>query len=214
MRTSARARRLSLRADPARGLVEIVVPEGVAQGDVERFVCRHLPWIRSRLAALPPRIPFADGATIPYLGIEHAVRHVPALRGRPIRCNGELQVGGDAEFLARRVRDYLKAEALRELSSRTLAKAATLGAQVSKITIRDPKSRWGSCAADGRLSFSWRLIMAPEPVLDYVVAHEVAHLREMNHSPRFWACVARLTPHVARHRDWLKSYGAQLLRYG
>lgn len=214
LRASARARRLCLRADPARGLVEIVVPDGVGRGEVERFVRRHLPWIRSRLAALPPRIPFEDGCDVPYLGVFHAVRHIPALRGDPHRVDGELRVGGGSEFLPRRVRDYLKAEALRELSARSLVKAAALGAKVTRISVRDPRSRWGSCAADGRLSYSWRLIMAPEPVLDYVVAHEIAHLEEMNHSPRFWACVARLTPHVGRHRDWLKANGAQLLRYG
>ena len=116
--------------------------------------------------------------------------------------------------MARRVRDFLMAEARRELGERARAKAERIGARVAAVTIRDTRSRWGSCSATGRLSFSWRLILTPEPVLDYVVGHEVAHLREMNHSPRFWALCAELTAEVAGPRVWLKANGARLLRYG
>ncbi|MGQ9370852.1 M48 family metallopeptidase [Azospirillum sp. ST 5-10] len=214
LRESARTRRLTLRVDAGRGLIQVVVPPGLSEAEVRRFVDRHEGWVRARLAALPPQLPFADGGTVPYLGEDHLIRHDAALRGGTRRAGGAILVGGQPEHVARRVRDFLVAEARRVLAERARAKAAGIGARVAAVTVRDTRSRWGSCSATGRLSFSWRLILTPEPVLDYVVAHEVAHLREMNHSPRFWALCARLTADVAGPRAWLRSNGARLLRYG
>ncbi len=214
LRESARSRRMTLRVDAARGLIQVVIPVGVAEEEALRFVGRHDGWVRARLAALPPQLPFADGATVPYMGVDHVVRHDPDLRGGTRREGGAILVGGQAEHVARRVRDFLLSEARRELAERSRAKAALIGARVAAVTVRDTKSRWGSCSATGRLSYSWRLILTPEPVLDYVVGHEVAHLREMNHSPRFWALCASLVPDVAGPRNWLKTNGARLLRYG
>lgn len=211
---SPRARRLTLRLDSGSGQVLVVAPRSVAVAEVARFVTRHADWIRRRLAALPPHRPFADGAMVPYLGVEHVVRHDPGRR-RPVeRADGIFHVGGRAEHLARRLGDHLKAEAGRELSARALDKAAAIGRRVTGVTVRDTRSRWGSCSAAGRLSFSWRLILAPEPVLDYVVAHEVGHLAEMNHGPRFWALVERLHPSVDEARGWLRVHGPALHRYG
>jgi predicted metal-dependent hydrolase len=130
------------------------------------------------------------------------------------RENGVVTAPGAPEHLARRVTDFLKAEARREIALRTRAKAASLGKPVTAITIRDTKSRWGSCNSAGRIAFSWRLIMAPEFVLDYVVAHEVAHLAELNHGVRFWRLCASLTeadPKAAR--AWLKRHGPELHSY-
>lgn len=214
LREHARARRMTMRVDPARGLIRVVVPVGVPVPEVQRFVARHGDWVRSRLEALPPELPFADGAAVPVLGIEHTVRHLPTLSGGTRREDGALLVGGAAEHVARRVRDHLVGEARRLLGERARAKAALIGARVAAVTVRDTRSRWGSCSASGRLSFCWRLILAPEPVLDYVVAHEVAHLSEMNHSDRFWALCRTLTADVTGSRAWLKANGARLLRYG
>ncbi len=218
LRESARATRMTLRVDPGRGLVQVVIPVGVSETDARHFIGRHDGWLRARLAALPPSLPFQDGASIPYLGVEHVIRHRPDLRGATRIEDGALLVGGQAEHVARRVRDFLVDAARRELAARARAKAATLGARVAAVTVRDTKSRWGSCSATGRLSFSWRLILTPESVLDYVVGHEVAHLREMNHSARFWALCASLTtelnPDVDLPRAWLKTNGTRLLRYG
>ncbi|AWK87670.1 M48 family metallopeptidase [Azospirillum thermophilum] len=218
LRESARATRMTLRVDAGRGLVQVVVPVGVSEADALRFVGRHDGWVRARIAALPPALPFADGALVPFLGTDHVIRHLPDLRGATRREDGAILVGGRAEHVGRRVRDFLMAEARRELAERARQKAATIGARVAAVTVRDTRSRWGSCSATGRLSFSWRLILTPEPVLDYVVGHEVAHLKEMNHSARFWALCARLTadlnPDVAVPRHWLKTNGARLLRYG
>ncbi|TWA67100.1 hypothetical protein FBZ82_10772 [Azospirillum brasilense] len=214
LRESARARRMTLRVDAGRGLIQVVIPVGVPEAEALRFVGRHDGWVRARLAALPPQLPFADGAVVPYLGIDHLIRHSPELRGATRRADGAILVGGRAEHVARRVRDFLMAEARRELAERSRAKAALIGARVAAVTVRDTKSRWGSCSATGRLSFSWRLILTPESVLDYVVGHEVAHLREMNHSQRFWTLCAQLTGDVRTPRLWLKANGARLLRYG
>jgi predicted metal-dependent hydrolase len=214
LRESPRATRMTLRVDPARDLIQVVVPRGVTEAEAARFVARHADWVRSRLAAMPPRLPFADGAVLPFLGDDHVVRHDPRHRGGTLRAGGEIRVGGGAEFLARRVRDFLVTEARRELCARSRAKAERIGAAVGAVAVRDTRSRWGSCASTGRLSFSWRLILAPEPVLDYVVAHEVAHLREMNHGPRFWRLVASLNPDADGARAWLKANGVRLLRYG
>lgn len=218
VRSSPRARRMSLRVDAARELVRVVVPPGVPDREVARFVGRHLDWVRQRLAALPPRPTLGHGAVVPVLGVDHTIRHDPGSRIAARLSHGpagpEIVVGGGAEFLARRVTDLLKAEARRQLSTRAKAKAARIGATVAAVTVRDTKSRWGSCSATGRLSFCWRLVLAPEAVLDYVVAHEVAHLREMNHSPRFWALCASLAGDVEAPRDWLKANGARLHRFG
>lgn len=218
LRESARATRMTLRVDAGRGLVQVVIPVGVSEADARRFVGRHDGWLRARLAAMPPQLPFAEGAIVPFLGIDHVIRHLPDLTGATRRADGAILVGGRAEHVPRRVRDFLMAEARRELAARARAKAAAIGARVAAVTVRDTRSRWGSCSATGRLSFSWRLILTPEPVLDYVVGHEVAHLKEMNHSARFWALCAQLTaelnPDVAVPRAWLKTNGTRLLRYG
>ena len=214
MRTSPRARRLTLRIDPAEDAVELVLPRGVTMREGLRFAAGKSGWILTRLTARPPRVPFAAGAVLPYLGIDHVIRHRPDARGVVWRDGGELHVAGREAHLPRRVGDWLKSEARRELSRRASAKAAVIGRRIRRIGLRDPKTRWGSCAPSGVLSFSWRLVLAPEPVLDYVVAHEVAHLVEPNHGPRFWRLVGQLTPDVDGPRAWLRRHGHRLLRYG
>jgi predicted metal-dependent hydrolase len=215
-RHSARAQRLSLKVDHARGRVVLVAPIAVARRQAIDFLARHEGWLATRVAQLPATRPFADGETIPVLGIPHLIRgDAGRLRGLPARADGAITVPGAPDHLPRRLTDFLKAEAKREIGTRARAKAARLGRPVAAVTVRDTRSRWGSCSGAGRLAFSWRLIMAPEFVLDYVVAHEVAHLREMNHGPRFWKLCAQLTdadPKAAR--AWLKSHGGALHAYG
>jgi hypothetical protein len=214
VRPAARARRVTLRVDGRSGEAVLVSPPEVPAADLERFVARHRDWLAARLAALPARVAFADGAEVPFLGEPHRVRHDPRARRPVAREAGEFRVGGAAEHLARRLADYLASEARRELSARTAECAGRLGARVRHVGVRDTRSRWGSCSAQGSLNFSWRLVLAPEFVVDYVVAHEVAHLREMNHSKRFWALVADLTPHAPEAKAWLKRHGARLHLYG
>ncbi len=192
------------------------MPRRGSQGEALRFLEANRNWVERRLAALPPRIELADGAAIPLFDAPHRIRHVGKLRGKgPAWVEaGEIRVTGDQAFVARRVRDFLRDLAKRELSRRAQALAASIGQKVTRVSVRDTTTRWGSCARTGNLSFSWRLIFAPEAVLDYVVAHEVAHLVEMNHGPRFWRLVARLHPDPKPQRLWLNRNRARLLRIG
>jgi len=215
-RRSGRARRISLRIDQAEGRVVLTAPASVARRHALDFLVRHEGWLQARIAQLPAALPFADGATVPVLGVPHLIRgDASRLRGVPARADAIITVPGAPEHLARRLTDYLKAEAKREIAARAKEKAAIVGRPVAAVTLRDTRSRWGSCSGAGRLAFSWRLILAPEFVLDYVVAHEVAHLREMNHGVRFWRLCATLTdadPKAAR--AWLRRHGGGLHAYG
>jgi len=174
----------------------------------------HADWVSDRLAALPEAIVFADGASVPICGVPHRIRHNPAARGGAFLLDQELHVAGAAEFLPRRVRDFLRQEARRRLGALVHVKAGIVGVVPKRVTMKDTTSRWGSCAPDKSLALSWRLLMAPPFVQDYVVAHEVGHLRHMNHGPKFWSLVDELTPHTKAAIPWLRTEGARLLRIG
>jgi predicted metal-dependent hydrolase len=141
-------------------------------------------------------------------------------RGRGVACcvateaGRQIHIRGEREHLARRVLDFLKREARRDIEAAVKRHAAAIGREPTKIRIGDAKTRWGSCNSRGSLTFSWRLILAPVYVLDYLAAHEVAHLKEMNHGPRFWNLVARLDPDYERAQTWLRQYGAELHAVG
>jgi predicted metal-dependent hydrolase len=215
IRVSGRARRISVRIDESADAVELVIPKGVSLKRGFAFLEQQSGWVRSRLAEQPPRIPFHHGAEIPVLGVMHRIDHLgPSWRGGVTIADGAITVGGEAPHLGRRVRDALIGLARYELGTRSRRLAATLDRRVTRITVRDTRTRWGSCAASGALAFSWRLILAPERVLDYVIAHEVAHLVHLNHGIRFWRLVDKLAPGSERERDWLQKNRARLLRYG
>lgn len=217
VRQSERARRITLRIDAAAESLELVLPKRVSLAAGLRFLESRRGWVAANLAEMPARVVFADGAIVPVLGIPHHIRHLgersPGVRAVAIEA-GEIRVVGAPPHVARRVRDHLIALARQELGRRARALAARIDRRVTRITVRDTTSRWGSCSASGALAFSWRLVLAPEAVLDYVVAHEVAHLVEMNHGPRFWRLVDTLAPESAAQRDWLSRNRARLLRYG
>jgi predicted metal-dependent hydrolase len=215
IRISERARRVGLRLDPAERRVELVLPRGVSERTGLQFLAAKRAWVAARLEALPQAVPFVEGAVLPLLGVPHRIRRELNPAAPPVKIvAGEIRVRGDPAHLARRVRDHLVAAAQAEVVRRARPLAARIGRDVTRISVRDTRSRWGSCSGRGGLSFSWRLIFAPEPVLDYVVAHEVAHLVEMNHGPRFWALVERLAPGSAEPRAWLKQHRNRLLAYG
>lgn len=213
-RRSARARRVSLRIDPCAGAVVVTLPLRAGRRQGLDLLHTHAAWVMDRLSALPPAAPFVPGAVVPVGGRAHRIVHLPALRGATRLGEGVLQVAGDPVHVPRRVADFLRAEARRRITALVLAKAAILERRVPRISIKDTRSRWGSCAPDGSLAFSWRLVLAPPEVLDYVVAHEAAHLVHMNHGPRFWALCATLSPHAGAARHWLAAHGQRLLRYG
>jgi len=214
VRRSARARRISVRVRPCGEGAELVLPQRATLAQGLDFARAKAGWIGGRLDAMAPRTPFADGAAIPYLGVGHRIQHWPGQLRLVDRVDGEIRVAGSTERLSARVTDWLRAEARAELGHRSAEKAAVIGRAPPPVTVRDTATRWGSCSAAGRLSFSWRLILAPERVLDYVAAQEVAHLEEPNHGGRFWALVDRLTPGSEEPRAWLRAYGAGLHRYG
>jgi len=213
-RVSSRARRVSLRIDPVRGEAVITLPPTAGRLAGLALLRRHAKWVAARLQALPPPLPLAPGVAVPVGDIPHLVHHETARPGPALLHEGRILVGGAEEALPRRVLALLRAEASLRIAPHATRHAATLGVAPRAIRLKDPRSRWASCAVDGTLAFSWRLVMAPPWVLDYVVAHEVAHLREMNHSPRFWASLARLSPHRAAAHGWLRQHGPRLLRVG
>jgi predicted metal-dependent hydrolase len=214
VRVNRRARRMTLRLDKQGDGLRLTLPPGVPVADGLTFVTRQEAWLSRRLATRPARVDFADGAAIPILGAPHIIRHRPDARRGTWRAEGELHVSGAAEHLPRRVQDFLKAEARREIVPRAHALADQVGKPIGRITLRDTQSRWGSCSARGHLNFCWRLVMAPEAVLQYVVAHEVAHLVHMNHGARFWRLCAELHPDMETPRRWLRAHGETLQRYG
>ncbi len=214
VRRNARARRIGLRIAGHDDSVELVLPARGRDEDGLAFLRSRADWVLERLGRLPPCTPFADGSTIPLGDVPHRVRHAAGRRVPVAVEGGEILVSGRPEHLARRLGDWLRAEAKRRIEPLARTKASAIGRQVARITIRDQKSRWGSCARDGRLSFNWRLVMAPASVLDYVVAHEVAHIEVPNHSAEFWRVVDRLTGDRRAARAWLRRYGTRLHRYG
>jgi predicted metal-dependent hydrolase len=186
-----------------------------------RFVHRNLDWVREHLGRVPPPMPFVDGAEIPLRGRVHRVSFVGPARGRDIvrieqgpGAPASLVVSGRPEHAARRLKDWLLGQARQDFEKRVRWHARTLGVRVRRIAIRDQRSRWGSCSVNGHLSFSWRLIFAPPFVLDYVAAHEVAHLLAMDHGRRFWNLVARCVPRLEEAKAWLRRHGSDLHRYG
>lgn len=213
-RRSRQARRISLRIDPADGAVVVTLPLRAGRQAAIGLLHDNAAWIAARLAALPLHRPFADGASVPIDGEMHRIRHVPAGRAGVQRVERALHVSGDAAFLPRRVGDFLRAQARHRFTELATSKAQHAGLRPRRIAVKDTRTRWGSCTAGGDLAFCWRLIMAPHFVQDYVAAHEVAHLRHMNHGSRFWALVATMTPHTDAAMQWLRDEGPALLRVG
>ena len=217
LRRNAQARRYTLRIHSANREVMLTLPPRGSVKQAREFAHRHAAWIATRLQRLPQPVPFTDGATLPLRGIDHIIGHRRSARGTvwieagdvPVLC-----VAGDAPHVARRVRDFLKKEAKRDLEIASKRAAAALGVSLKRVSIRDQTSRWGSCSTTGVLSYSWRLILAPPFVLDYLAAHEAAHLVEMNHSRAFWRQVARICPDFKKAKAWLDAHGADLHRYG
>ena len=208
LRRSARARRFSLRVSQATGAVTLSIPTRAREAEALAFARAQEGWIRAALARMPAVVGVGIGAELPFEG--RMLRLAPGA-GRSVRVEGDsLIVPGDADRAAARVSAFLRVQARNRLVAASDHYAAQIGRRVTQVTLRDTRSRWGSCTSDGALMYSWRLIMAPPRVLDYVAAHEVAHMLEMNHSDRFWAVVDRLFPGWQAERAWLKRQGGAL----
>ncbi len=219
VRRHRRARRYTLRIHSATREVILTMPLRGSVREAKAFAQKHGGWIAARLRRLPEAAPFIAGATVPLRGLEHRIVHRPGKRGTVWTeqdDGGEhlICVAGDAPHVERRVGDFLRREAQRDLAAASRRAADMIGVNMKRVSVRDQSSRWGSCSTTGVLSYSWRLILAPPFVLDYLAIHEVAHLVEMNHSPRFWRLVNRMCPDAERAKVWLDVHGADLHRYG
>ena len=219
VRRHRQARRYTLRVQAATRDIVVTMPTRGSLKEAAAFAQKHGAWIATRLSRLPEAAPFADGVVIPLRGTPHRILHRPHQRGTvwtETGADGEnvLCVTGGAPHINRRITSYLKKEARRDLDTASRKYAQQTGASIRRITVRDQSSRWGSCSSTGALSYSWRLIFAPPFVLDYLAAHEVAHLIEMNHSPRFWRLLAQISPDMKQAKVWLDVNGTDLHRYG
>ena len=219
LRRHRQARRYTLRIQAATREVVLTMPPRGSLKEAKAFAEKHGGWIAARLERLPEAAPFAHGTNVPLRGVSHRIVHRGRVRGTvwtetDDRGQRLICVAGDGPHLARRVSDFLHRQARRDLEAASKHYADRLDVEIKRISVRDQASRWGSCSTTGVLSFSWRLILAPPFVLHYLAAHEVAHLVEMNHSPRFWRLLKRLCPSMARAKLWLDVHGTDLHRYG
>lgn len=219
-----RARRLIMRVNERLREVQVTLPDHCEADEARVFVEKNIGWILTRLDKLPIGTEFIEGAEVPLRGVAHRIRFVERNAGREVVTvmntvtsdgNGfALSVSGGNEHGPRRLQDWLKKQAKEDIVQRVNYHAGRLKLVPTRISVRDQRSRWGSCSSSGALSFSWRLILAPAFVLDYVAAHEVAHLAEMNHGPNFWRLVKKTMPDYENSQAWLKVHGASLHRYG
>ncbi len=196
----------------------MTVPPGIPDREIEGFLNRHQDWLEKRVAGVPDRPEVRAGIKVPVMGKPHLVVHDPEKRGAAFTRSGpkgpEIVVGGESRFIKRKIGAFLKSRAKAEIEPLVAKHSAAIGKKVKKITYRDTSSRWGSCSSDGKLSFCWRIAMAPKPIIDYLVAHEVAHLREMNHGPQFWEVCQELCPRTDEAKAWLKKNGRALQAIG
>lgn len=213
-RRSSRARRVSLRLDPADGSVIITLPPDASEATALDWMRANTTWIARQRAALPRPSALAHGGTIPFQGALLTIVHRPdAARG--IHQDGTtLTLGGDPATIPSRLLTWLKGQATLILPASLGRWSQEMNAHPASLTLRDVRSRWGSCSHEGRIMLSWRLVMAPPPVRDYVIVHELAHLTHFNHSPAFWAHVERFCPVRARSEAWLRTHGRALLAIG
>lgn len=216
------ARRLTLRVSHSARAVVLTIPRYTDLREADRFLAKSVDWVRERLEGVPDAVPFVDGAVVPLRGVPHRVVLAGRRSGHGVvevvpggsDIAGQLVVSGAEDHGARRLRDWLMNEAKRDLEARVGYHCRRLDLTARRVSVRDQKSRWGSCTSDGQLSFSWRLVLAPPLVLDYVAAHEVAHLAEINHGPRFWRLVKKTMPQLEDAKRWLRMSGMGLYRYG
>jgi predicted metal-dependent hydrolase len=214
IKENRRATRITLRIEPGGRGLNLTVPVGLRKSEIENFLDRHQGWLETRLSKFTDDNPVRNGGVIPIRGIDHRIEHTGSLRGITEIISAQdacvLKVSGLEDHMGRRIAAFLKKEARKDLEALVAGHAATLRRPVKSITMKDTRSRWGSCSWDARLSFSWRIVMAPPLVIDYLAAHEVAHLQEMNHGPQFWSLCKQLCPRMEEARRWLKQHGSQL----
>lgn len=218
LRPNPRARRYTLNVGVAGADPVLTIPADGNYVDARSFLERHRDWLQNRLEKRPAARPFRPGRVVPVRDVNHRISHRPGERGTVWVEEGDkspiLAVAGDRDHLDRRLHDWLRSEARADLEESVFHYARVIGVRPASIRLRDPKGRWGSCSSRGTLSFSWRLVLGPPIVLDYLAAHEVAHLKEMNHGPVFWRLVHRICRNTEEAEAWLKTRGAGLHAFG
>jgi predicted metal-dependent hydrolase len=219
LRRHPQARRYTLRIQAATREVVLTMPQRGSVREARVFAQKHGAWVAARLDRLPEAVPFIHGMVVPLRDIPHRIVHRRDDRGTVWTASDPgghrlLCVAGAEPHVERRVGDFFKREAKQDLELASRSYAAKLGLKVKRVSVRDQSSRWGSCSTTGVLSYSWRLVLAPPFVLDYLAAHEVAHLVEMNHSRRFWRVLLGMCPDAQRAKAWLDVHGTGLHRYG
>ncbi len=211
LRKNARARRLTLRIPASGDGAVLTAPRHATQSQMVSFAKRNEAWLRDRMSAREPTRAPELGTTIPFQGVD--LRLVPGSGRTVVQKGATLEIPGKPELVSRKLLAFLKVSARDALDQAVQRYASILDVTPGEMRLRDTRSRWGSCSSRGDLMFSWRLIMAPSDVLDYVAAHEVAHLLEMNHSKAFWAHVTHAYPGWESRRDWLRNQGSSLHRF-
>lgn len=214
IRENRRATRITLRIEPGGRALNLTVPAGLLKREIDDFLDRHQGWLLTKLAKFSVDNSIRPGGRIAFRGVSHRIEHTGTLRGltEALLVDGEpvLRVSGLEDHMGRRLSAFFKKEARKDLEVLVARHAAAIRKPIKSVSMKDTRSRWGSCSWDGNLSFSWRIVMAPPLIIDYLAAHEVAHLNEMNHGPKFWALCKQLCPRMEEARKWLKQHGSQL----
>lgn len=210
-----RATRMTLRIEPGGRALKLTIPYGLHHRRVDEFLERHQTWLEQRFAKITEPSTLEHGAMIPLRGVPHRIVHTGKLRGLTKLDKDEtgapiISISGLPELTSKKLLKFLKEEARADLERLVAYHASFVKKPVKSISLKDTRSRWGSCSHEGNLSFSWRIVMAPESVIDYLAAHEVAHLDQMNHGPKFWALCHKLCPHTEDAKAWLKTHGSSL----
>jgi len=209
---SFKLKRLSLRIDHKKRIVILSLPKWYGKKKAFEFINEHLDWIEEKLAELPQIKDFEDGEKISLFGQEIVICHDSAF-GAPKIIENTLFVGGDKEFLHRRIKDFIKREAKKVFLEKSIFFAEKLGEKLAGVTIKDTKSRWGSCSTLHHINYNWRIALAPLETIDYLMAHEVAHLKCQDHSASFWRTVDSLNPNAYAGKKWLEKHGNELYLY-
>lgn len=206
------AKKLTLRIDEKNRIPVLTIPKFCSSRKAISFVEEHQDWIQKNLAKIPLSAKFTNGDSFSFMGKSIIINHSLSQRGAQIK-DGFLFIGGSKEFLHRRVCDFIKKQAQKELFSLSCFFAQKINCKIHNITLKDTKSRWGSCSNKNNINYNWRIALAPYFVIEYLVCHEVSHLAHQNHSADFWQCVAELCPQYQEGRNWLKTNGKELYKY-
>lgn len=215
VRENAKAKRYTLRfQQEENGRVILTLPYFYSTKQVLKFIETSKPWLEKQVSKTPLKSVYSPGMILPILGKEYELLHKPSNTFRTWWGDDHLLIHAPDEKFAPSVEKSLHQVARQFLTQRSKYYATQLDQSINRITLRNTRSRWGSCSQDGNISYSWRLVFAPENVADYVCAHEVAHLIEMNHSPQYWKIVESVCPDYKELRGWLRKNGKSLFQYG